>query len=117
MEKLAAADFFVLRTPTLPASVVAEWSDGLEAARCVATGADAGIEDALAHDTRALRSRLRDIVRRPEVLGAIAVASPSLGARLGPWLAGDESEAALGVEPAVVRYVMRMAGRATPFGL
>ena len=39
----------------------------------------------------------------------------SLEARLGPWLEGAETESALSVEPGpIVRYVMRMAGRADP---
>ena len=57
------------------------------------------------------------LVRRPEIRAALRVASPNLDERLEPWLAGDESEAARSVEPAVVRYLMRMAGRPTPFGL
>jgi thiopeptide-type bacteriocin biosynthesis protein len=115
MSQLLPADFFLLRTPTLPWDVIGDWCDGLEAKSSSASGSD--LEAALARDTGALRVRLREIVRRPEVLAALRIASPSLCARLPAWLDGDEREAALSVESALVRYVMRMAGRATPFGL
>jgi len=115
MKHHVPADFFVLRTPALPWDVAADWSDGLAAVQAFARGDD--LEGALARDVAVLRERLIALVRQPEIRAALCVASPNLDARLEPWLAGDESEAARSVEPAVVRYLMRMAGRPTPFGL
>jgi thiopeptide-type bacteriocin biosynthesis protein len=114
VSQILSDGYFMLRTPTLPWDVVRGWSQDLEACRA-ANGGD--LAAALERDTKRLRTRLREIVRRPEVLAALRVASPSLCGRLQPWLDGDETEAALAVEPALVRYVVRMAGRATPFGL
>ena len=109
------AGFFLLRTPALPWDVIQRWCDGLEATHALSQGGE--LDAALAQDTMVLRMRLREIVKRPDVRSALYVASPGLHARLESWLEGVETEAALGVEPAIVRYVMRMAGRATPFGL
>jgi thiopeptide-type bacteriocin biosynthesis protein len=114
MSELHPADFFLLRTPSLPWDVVRNWSDGLRA--CQHTG-DGDGESSAASDEMVLRSRLREIVSRPQVRHALQVASPSLHARLPAWLNGDDSEKALVIEPALVRYLSRMVGRATPFGL
>ena len=115
MSNLQPADFFVLRTPALSWDVVRRWSDGLTATRTDL--ADEDLERAVADDERLLRARLREMVRRPEVQEAIYVASPSLYIGMQPWLDGDDSPKAKSVEPAIVRYLVRMAGRATPFGL
>lgn len=112
---LLPADFFVLRTPMLAWDVVQGWCEGLEAADALRRGND--VVQALRRDTAKLRERLRAIVRRPDVRAALCVASPSLASRLPAWLDSESAEAAADVEPAVVRYIMRMAGRATPFGL
>lgn len=53
------------------------------------------------------RNYLQQLLEQPRVREAIKVASPSLGARL------EDPEA----EPALVRYIERMATRPTPFGL
>lgn len=105
----------MLRTPTFPWDEIEKWAQGLLACSAIEEGAD--VEAALNLDTATLRNRLRQIVSRPEMRAALYVASPGLNSRLGPWLYGDESAVALKVESAIVRYFMRMAGRATPFGL
>jgi thiopeptide-type bacteriocin biosynthesis protein len=61
------------------------------------------------------RLPLRELVARPELRDALFLASPSLDARLEPWLASTRGDAK--VEGSLVRYVTRMSGRATPFGL
>ncbi|MGZ3439615.1 MAG: lantibiotic dehydratase [Polyangia bacterium] len=115
MSHLQPADFFVLRTPALPWDIISGWSDGIAVPDTDrATGA---LDSAVAHDEELLRARLRELVRRPEVREALFVASPSLSAKLQLWLEGDDGEAARLVEPALVRYLVRMAGRPTPFGL
>ena len=114
MSQFLTPDFFVMRTPALPWDVVPIGPTGLRQ-RQFASGND-GTAASFDRDVIVLRARLRAIVRRPDVRHAIATASGSLAARLEPWLSGDDSDAT-SVEPAIVRYVMRMAGRATPFGL
>jgi thiopeptide-type bacteriocin biosynthesis protein len=89
------AGFFVLRTPLLPFDEL---------------GAFAG-------DGEAARVRLRALVARPEVREALFVASPSLDSDIDRYLREPTSERGLKVERSLVRYVCRMAGRSTPFGL
>ena len=115
MSDLYAADFFVLRTPAVSWQVVRDWSEGLTAAQAHRCGGE--LAAAISQDEELLRSRLRELVARPQLQEAIFVASPSLHAQLQAWLHGDDGEKARAVEPAVVRYLVRMAGRCTPFGL
>jgi hypothetical protein len=114
-ETLTSVGFFVLRTPALPWDAIEKWCSGLSAARTLKEGGDTA--SALQADVGLLRNRLRSIVQLPPVQSALYVASPDLCAHMSPWLDGDETEKGCRVEPAVVRYIMRMAGRATPFGL
>ena len=91
------ADFFVLRSPSLPL--------------------DALISEHPS-DPEALRQTLRELVRRDAVREALALASPDLALRVDAWLEGTlETTAARGVERALVKYLARMSHRATPFGL
>ncbi|MBM7114974.1 lantibiotic dehydratase [Archangium primigenium] len=105
--------FFALRTPLLSFDVLVEWGDGLEASR-----AEAGArEAALVRDRAVLRERLRRWVALPVVREALFVASPLLVESLPVWESAPESERGQKVERTLVRYLARMAGRATPFGL
>jgi len=90
--------FFVLRTPMLPFERLEAWA----------------AEPA----TDALRASLRAAVTQPDIREALFLASPDLEARLDPWLEGGlRSEQAARVERSLVRYLVRMASRCTPFGL
>ena len=60
---------------------------------------------------------LAALLRRPEVREAIHLGSPRVGTAVGQWLADPESDASRRMEPVLVSYVLRAAGRATPFGL
>ena len=106
-EALRDSGFFAFRVPALPMRVLTEWADGVEAPTC----SPGELEGALERDRARLRARLMEVVRRPEVTGALSVASPDLldGLR--------EHEDDPGVEAALLRYVSRMASRPTPFGL
>ena len=53
----------------------------------------------------------------PEIEAAIFVASPSLHAALETWRARPDSPAGQRAQHALVKYIGRMAARATPFGL
>src|SRR6478609_5021175 len=89
-----ADDGVVLRTPLLPATVFAEW--------------------ATATDPRAF---LAALLAEPAIDEAIFVASPSLHGSIAAWRAKPESAAGRRTEHSLVKYIARMAGRSTPFGL
>jgi thiopeptide-type bacteriocin biosynthesis protein len=91
---LEPSGFFVLRTPALPFATLTDWVAGCEG--------DSGARDEL-------RRRLRELLIRPEIDAALWVASPDVHAALR-----ERSDRA---EAAAIRYVTRMASRATPFGL
>ena len=110
----APSGFFVLRTPLLPFQELEGWSQGLEAARLPP---DAELAPALARDRALLRSRLQALVRRPEVREALFVASPGFCEHLGHWERQPESERGEKLERSLLRYLTRMVGRPTPFGL
>lgn len=115
--RFAPSGFFALRSPLLPIDQLVAWSDGLEGPRRLADGKDRELAAALERDAARLRGWLRDLVARPEVREALFVASPPLEGSLGLWLEQPDSERGQKVERALVKYVVRMACRSTPFGL
>ena len=111
------SDFFAFRTPLLPFEELERWGEGLEAPAAFASGDAERLEKALAADRERLRARLAELAARPEVLEAVFLASPSLYESLALWKAQPEGKKGQRAERALVRYVYRMAARATPFGL
>jgi thiopeptide-type bacteriocin biosynthesis protein len=109
------AGFFALRTPLLPFEELTRWGEGLEASRLPPGARE--LEPALRRDRATLRARLDALLRQPEVNEALFVASPSLHECLGVWQREPESERGEKIERSVVRYLLRMVGRPTPFGL
>ncbi len=110
--------FFLLRSPLLPVEEFTAWSDGLKTPILVETKADlASIEQAWRDDVQLLRSRLRQLIDRPEIVHAIFIASPSLESGLEHWRRDPDSKKGLQAERAFVRYLIRMVCRPTPFGL
>jgi thiopeptide-type bacteriocin biosynthesis protein len=113
----------VLRTPLLPFEEIEAWSAGLLVPRRVdATSGETGdgeaaLTEALAHDRALLRERLRALLARPEIAEAVFLASPDLVQSLGHWLREPEGKKGQRTEHGLVRYVLRMASRPTPFGL
>lgn len=103
-ETLEPSGFFVLRTPALPFSELSEWASGLSAQHSEA-------------DLNLLRQRLREKVQRPHVRDALFVSSQSLDNGVSEWMNSPGSKKSDKVERALVRYLSRMAGRSTPFGL
>jgi thiopeptide-type bacteriocin biosynthesis protein len=110
------ASFVALRTPLLPFDELLRWSDGLEAPHADPDDA-AALARALAADRERLRERLRQMVERPEVREALFVASAGLHERLGAGPIDPSTRRGLRLERTLIRYLSRMAGRATPFGL
>lgn len=111
------ADFFAFRTPLLPFEELEAWGEGLEVPAALESGDPERLEAALAADREKLRARLAGLAARPEVLEAVFLASPSLYESLALWRAQPDSKKGQRAERALVRYVYRMAARATPFGL
>ena len=117
----APAGFFSFRTPLLPFDELEAFGEGLEAP-AAAAAADAAedperLETALAADRERLRARLTALAGRAEILEAIYLASPSLHESLALWRAQPDGKKGQRAERALVRYLYRMAARATPFGL
>ncbi len=110
------AGFFSFRTPLLPFEELEAFAEGLEAP-AAASGDPERLEAALAADRERLRARLSALAERPEVLEAVFLASPSLHESLSLWRAQPDSKKGQRAERALVRYIYRMAARATPFGL
>jgi len=75
------------------------------------------VEWASGGDVAAARRYLMALVELPEIREALFVASPSLSGAIESWQAQPTSPAGQRVETSLVRYVARMMGRATPFGL
>src|SRR5258705_12413674 len=84
------SEFFVLRTPLLPADTLTDWGGGLGAR----TSYDRGeaLEPAVAADRALLRRRLADLIARPEVREAIFIASPRLDDAIEHWLRNPEDQ-------------------------
>src|SRR4051794_4304822 len=100
-----AGDFFWMRSPLLPLETLVRWIERAEAA-APSTDRESG-----------LREELRSLLGRPDVREAIHAASPSLGGALSGWLAGQIGDPEGKLEQGALRYLFRMIGRATPFGL
>jgi lantibiotic biosynthesis protein len=112
----ARAAFFVLRSPLLSFDDLATWPGGLQASAVCSTD-DTQLEAALATDRTCLRTRLAALVERPTVREALFLATPALDESLERWQRDPDGERGQRVERALIRYLERMAARATPFGL
>ncbi len=101
------AGFFVLRTPFDPFDTLERWRSASDAA------SGEGLDGAVVR----LRADLVAQLDRPELAEALLLASRDLVENTRGWLADPDSERSRRAEPTLVRYVSRMAGRCTPFGL
>jgi hypothetical protein len=106
------ASFFVARTPLLPFDDLLSLSDGLSAPTSL--GDDEALESAIATDWQTVHKTIAALIARPEVQEALFLASPDLVARLDE---GGPIEDAGRAMLATARYLLRMCGRSTPFGL
>jgi thiopeptide-type bacteriocin biosynthesis protein len=76
------------------------------------------LDDAPGRQTRAEgRAWLARALARPGIREAIHLASPRVEAAIDGWLAEPEAQESRRLEPVLVSYVLRAAGRPTPFGL
>ena len=109
------AGFFVLRTPLLPFDTLVALSSELEAP--IAADDMAALREAFDRDRMRVRTRLRTLVQIPAIREALFIASPDLDRAIDQWLSNPEGERAAATERALLRYVIRMSARPTPFGL
>jgi lantibiotic biosynthesis protein len=100
------AEFFLLRTPALPANQLLAWS-----------AADPGAGVDWPSRLQALRASLRVFLDRPEIRHALFVASRSVHKAAVDWLEESDTRKGRKAERALVRYFHRMTTRCTPFGL
>jgi len=118
--RLDGADFepegyFLLRTPLLPADELEAWGARLQAPAAIDDPSK--LESALEADRQELRRWLRDLLSRPVIVEALHVATPALMEALDEWRRDPESKKGRRAEESLVRYAVRMAARATPFGM
>lgn len=118
--RLDGADFeaqgsFLVRTPLLAFDELDSWGASLRAPAAVDD--PAALDAALQADRQTLRGWLRDLVSRPVVIEALHVASPAMLEALDEWRRDPDSKKGRRAEEALVRYAIRMAARATPFGI
>ena len=113
--EFAAAPFFLLRTPLLPFEDLAYLASDLRCAREPA--GNLPLESFFEADLAQARTRLKEVLARPEVEEAIFLACPSFKDLLETWSSDPNSTKGVRAEVTLVRYFSRMAGRATPFGL
>lgn len=90
-----AEDFFVVRTPRLPVDEL------------VAMGVE----------TQQIRDHLKAWLSRNEVLEALYLASPSFLTQIKVWEKDPTSKRGKKIEQALLKYMIRMCTRPTPFGL
>lgn len=102
--------FFVMRTPLLPFDVLLDWSAQAEIEPSITTSS-------MVSELEQLRKHLAGLIMQPPVREAIFLASPSLERSIETWVRSPQSDRARRIERSLVRYLARMAGRTTPFGL
>jgi thiopeptide-type bacteriocin biosynthesis protein len=89
--------FFALRTPLLPLEFLRGWG-----------GTD---------DEERLRARLHEIFEAPDIRDALFIASPAIEEALRRDANTKDLDKRNRLEAGLTKYLMRMAGRCTPFGL
>ena len=94
MKRILASNGFVLRTPLLPFADWLAWTGNI----C---------------ERQSVRSHMETLIARPEVGEALFIASTSLHQSLPYWRADPESARGRKIERTLVKYLSRMAGRAT----
>jgi lantibiotic biosynthesis protein len=108
------ANFFVLRTPFLPFDELLALGEGLEA---MGKLGEVCLPSALNRDLQRVRTKMLALCSRADIREAIFIASPSLEECMDNWKKDPESASGQKIELSLLRYLLRMAGRSTPFGL
>src|SRR5579863_7028366 len=104
------ANFYQVRAPALSAQVFLQLSHAGQVC------AEAGLADEVLHKgEQACADLVLQLAARPEVMQALAIASPSLMQGLERLQQGERKKAR--VYAGLLRYLIRMSTRPTPFGL
>src|SRR5215212_5349287 len=114
------AGFVMIRTPLLPIDSLRSWLElPLESPALlpVVEGHPVALRDALERDTQAVREQLRAMVGDPVVQEAILTGSPDLFHAIPRWLQAPDSRKGRQAQANLLRYLIRMTTRPTPFGL
>jgi thiopeptide-type bacteriocin biosynthesis protein len=105
------ADFYLVRAPALPAQIFAELANAGQ------VYGQTELDGALQKAEQACAAMLLQLTAQPEVRLALALASPSLLEGLERVLHGEEKQARTArVSAGLLRYLVRMCTRPTPFG-
>jgi thiopeptide-type bacteriocin biosynthesis protein len=112
---LVPSGFFIIRSSLLPVESFLQWGEGIELAADF--DSEEGLEKAWQQDSATLRNRLHEIMRQPEIREALFIASPGFESRFEARTLKKDGKKEKRYERALVRYLARMSGRATPLGL
>ena len=114
------AGFVLIRVPLLPVDMFRDLNNTLEspAALNTATGRRSlPLEEAIQADAETLRERLQNLITIPVVQEAVLTGSPDLFQAIPCWQRAPESKKGQRAQDGLLRYLIRMATRPTPFGL
>ena len=107
------ADFYMVRAPALPARVFLELSGAGHVG-----GETALADEVLQRGELSCAALLRELAAQPQVKQALAMASPDLLEGLERAEQGEEKQARRArVYAGLLRYLVRMSTRPTPFGV
>ena len=109
--------FFLSRSPALSWHVFDQWVGEHALHDIVQRAGEGSLDDRCNEARQHARAELRRALADPLVREAIMLASPSLHASIAEWEQAPDGPRARAVEAPLVRYLSRMAGRPTPFGL
>ncbi len=110
-----AAGFYMLRAPALPAQVF-HWLS--TAGHLCQQSRQCELDDALQVSRDNCAQLLRELALQPQITQALAVASPALLAALERLQRGESSlTQQRRITAGLLRYLIRMSTRPTPFGL
>ncbi len=105
----------VLRTPLLPFGKIL--LSGFSGTPVPSDAADAYLRERIAAERFSLRESIRTALNDLGVTEALYLASPDLMSAVDRWLTTPAREGSDRVELALLRYLIRIECRATPFGL
>lgn len=112
-DELEPPTFVVVRTPLLAQGWLDAWGADLRAP----SAPPEALADALAADRERLTAALWALASEPAVRDALLCASPSLDEAVESRAADPRGARATSAVPILVRYLVRMTMRPTPFGL
>lgn len=109
--------FFVLRTPLLPIELLETWAapsspDGHHDAQPLKKEGETTPEE-----EASIRAKLRALFDAPELRDALFIASPAVEEALRRDGSTTDKDKRDRLDASLTKYLMRMAGRCTPFGI